>query len=552
MLFLAECLPTGGARGVLLASCVCLLPLTATAQPVRVSVSSSGVQANQQSVRVDISETGRFVVFDSWASNLVPGDGNGDSDIFLHDRDTDADGVFDEADARSTIRLTRPGVDPNGQSFIVRITPDGRYVVFTSNATNLIAPPATAPVGARNVFRYDRLTGALIVVSQNSAGQPCNGFCSEPSVSDDGRHVVFLGSAMNLDPALSGSGIYLRDVEAHTTTRLSLQQPDAVFDPVSGSTIFSVSRPTISGDGNVILFAETESRLDPQQHSFWNGALTLINRTTGEIRRRFAPGWLAALTRDGRAFVACGTEGESPTAAAAPYWQHIATGERRVGQDRPGSFICIENASRSGQYVGVRDQNGVAVLEDFRNRSAFAMPLTGDVAFSGGDASIAYESSAALIPSDTNGHPDIYVQPTPAFFDRDADTLNDSWERFFGLSTLTPTGGAGPDGDVDGDGLTNAQEQAAGSHPMGGAFALSRRGRDRRLLRDASRPRQSQRRGRRHGRRAASTRPTARRSRSSCRCPHAAGAPSCRRRRSRQRPISRPSSRATCRWWSTA
>ena len=463
----ARFLPAGYARSVLLASCICLLPLTASAQPVRVSVSSSGAQANQTSSGVDISETGRFVVFESFASNLVAGDANGDLDIFLHDRDTDDDGVFDELDARSTIRLTRPGVDPNGQSFIVRITPDGRYVAFTSSAANLIAPPATGPVGARNVFRYDRLTGQLIVVSQNNAGQPCDGFCTEPSISDDGRYVVFLGGAMNLDPTQSGFAIYLRDVEAQTTTRLSLPQPPDVFNPGVEVVDYSVSRPSISGDGTLILFSETVSVVDAQQRTFNDGALTLINRTTGETRRRFAPGWEATLARDGRAFVACGTEGESLTAAATPYWQHIATGERRVGVDRPGAFICLENVSRSGRYAGVRDQNGAAVIEDFLNRSTFAMPLTGDVAFSGGDQWIAFTSAATLVAGDTNGHFDIYVQPASAFFDRDADTLNDTWERFFGLSAINPTGIAGPAGDADGDGLTNAQEQAAGSHPMG-------------------------------------------------------------------------------------
>jgi len=431
-------------------------------------VSSSGVQANQQSVGVDISETGRFVVFESFASNLVSGDGNNDSDIFLHDRDTDEDGVFDEPGARSTIRLTRPGVDPNGQSFIVRITPDGRYVVFTSSATNLIAPPATAPAGARNVFRYDRLTGEMIVVSQNSAGQPCEAFCSEPSISDDGRFIVFFGRSSNLDSTPGGT-VYLRDVTAGTTTRLSPPQPDDVFNPGTELRIHSVGAPTISGDGSLVLFPEYEAYTDAQNRTFYNGALTLIDRTTGEVRPRFAPGWLAALTRDGRAFVACGTEAESPTAAAAPYWQHIATGERRVGRDQPQSSspFCMEHPSRSGWYAGVRDQNGSAELEDFRHRSFLPMPLTGDVAFSGGDQWVAFNSSAALVASDTNGQSDIYVQPAAAFFDRDADGLNDGWERFFGLSTFAGSGLSGPAGDPDGDGVANLQEQAGGSPPNG-------------------------------------------------------------------------------------
>jgi hypothetical protein len=424
-------------------------------------VSTAGAQSNQHSGRPEISETGRFVVFESFASNLVPGDGNSDTDIFLHDRDTDADGVFDEPAARSTIRLTRPGVDPNGQSFLSRITPDGRYVVFTSNAANLIAPPLTAPAGARNVFRYDRLTGDLIVVSRNAAGQPCHGFCSEPSISDDGRFAVFLGTATNLDPAVDGMAIYLRDIEAGTTTRLSPPQPASTAER-----IYSVSRPTISGDGTRILFAETESILQNQE-DYYDGALTLIDRATGETRRRFAPGWLASLSRDGRAFVACGTEAESPTVAPAIYWQHIATGERRVGQDRPGAFLCLEFASRSGRYAGILDQHGTAVLDDFVNRAPFSVPQTGHIAFSSGDQWIAVESIAALAAGDTNATSDIYVQPAAAFFDRDADTLHDTWEGFFLVSTADGIGPHGASGDLDNDGATNGQEQAAGSHPRG-------------------------------------------------------------------------------------
>jgi hypothetical protein len=454
-------------RGVLFALIAAVIPLTLSAQPVRVSVSTAGDQANQQSIHPDISETGRFVVFESFASNLVPGDNNGDLDVFLHDRDTDADGVFDEPAARSTIRLTRPGADPNGQSFFARITPDGRYVVFTSSAANLIAPPDTAPAGARNVFRYDRLTGTLIVVSRNAAGHLC-GFCSNPSVSDDGRYVVFRGGGINFDPEVAEEAIYLRDVEAGVTARLSGPQPPPHVDPVAGTTLYTVSAATISGDGAWILYAEAENRRDPQQRSFTDGALTLINRTTGETRRRFAPGSQAMLARDGRAFVACGTEGESLTSTPAPYWQHIASGERRIGQDRADRpFGCIENMSRSGRYIGVRDENGAAVLEDFFNRSIFPIPLTGAVAFSGGDQSIAFESYAALVGADTNGHADIYVQPASTFFDRDGDTLSDTWERFFQLSAVDPTGPQGPNGDLDFDGLTNAQEQAAGSHPRG-------------------------------------------------------------------------------------
>ena len=177
-----------------------------------------------------------------------------------------------------------------------------------------------------------------------------------------------------------------------------------------------------------------------------------------------------SVTRDGSAFLACGTEAQTNTSIPAVYWQHIATGERRVGSDRPAGQVCIEDASRSGRYVGLRDNNGAKEMQDFRYRSLIPAPFTGDVAFSEGDQLIAFESALALSPQDTNGHFDIYVQPAAAFFNRDADTLDDGWERAVGLSATVATGLAGPSGNPDGDGLSNAEELARGSHPLGGSF----------------------------------------------------------------------------------
>ena len=81
----------------------------ATGQAVRISVATDGTLANESSLVPSLSQNGRFVAFLSFASNLVPGDTNGVADIFLRDRDTDGDSVFDEAGAVSTIRVSQRG-----------------------------------------------------------------------------------------------------------------------------------------------------------------------------------------------------------------------------------------------------------------------------------------------------------------------------------------------------------------------------------------------------------------------------------------------------------
>ena len=92
-------------RSLLVAAALVLAAVPASSQVVRVSVSTAGAEANGPSGPPAISGTGRYVVFASTATNFVAGDTNGVSDIFLRDRDADADGVFDEAGAVSTTRL---------------------------------------------------------------------------------------------------------------------------------------------------------------------------------------------------------------------------------------------------------------------------------------------------------------------------------------------------------------------------------------------------------------------------------------------------------------
>ena len=168
-------------------------PSAAQVIPVAVSVATDGTPGNNNSFTPAMSANGRFVAFTSFATNLVAGDTNNERDVFLRDRDTDADGIFDEAGAVSTIRVSqRGGIEGNGASEDAAITPDGHYVVFASYASNLFAA-GQPPLPVSVVLRWDRLTGDIVLVSQTTAGEPLLAARSvDPDVSDDGNQIVFV------------------------------------------------------------------------------------------------------------------------------------------------------------------------------------------------------------------------------------------------------------------------------------------------------------------------------------------------------------------------
>jgi Tol biopolymer transport system component len=152
----------------------------------RVSVDSTGVEGNGESRWPSISSDGRYVGFSSSATNLVTGDTNGSYDVFVYDRQTG-----------QTIRVSvdSTGVQANIDSSWSSISSDGRYVAFSSIATNLVAGDTN---GSYDVFVYDRQTGQTIRVSVDSTGVQGNGESFWPSISSDGRYVVFDSLAMNL------------------------------------------------------------------------------------------------------------------------------------------------------------------------------------------------------------------------------------------------------------------------------------------------------------------------------------------------------------------
>ncbi len=136
--------------------------------------------------RPSISDDGRFVVFESWASNLVSGDSNRVTDIFLRDR----------KDKKTVcISMSADGKPGNDDSRDPRIAGDGRTVVYTSYATNLVPGDTN---NLPDVFVFDRESRKTERVNLSHKGEQANNRSGEGFPSGDGRMVVFTSKATNL------------------------------------------------------------------------------------------------------------------------------------------------------------------------------------------------------------------------------------------------------------------------------------------------------------------------------------------------------------------
>ena len=216
-----------------------------TGETTRVSVDSSGVEGNGYSVNPAISGNGRYVAFRSAANNLVAGDTNGVTDIFVHDRDTGA---------TTRVSVDSSGVQGNGNSFTPAISGGGRYVAFRSDASNLVANDTN---GARDIFVHDRNTGETTRVSVSSDGDEGNGNSDTPAISADGRYVTFISSASNLVTGDTNgrSDVFIHDRQTGLTERVSVNSAGA---QANDSTF---ARPAVSNDGRFVAFSSAATNL---------------------------------------------------------------------------------------------------------------------------------------------------------------------------------------------------------------------------------------------------------------------------------------------------
>jgi Tol biopolymer transport system component len=217
---------------------------TQSGKTMRISVSSKGMQANDISFNPAISDDGRYVAFDSFANNLVPGDLNRKGDVFVHDRRTGR-----------TQRISNGvgGKESNGQSGFATMSGDGRYVAYESLATNLV-PNQESPVS--HLYLWDRTTGRTELIDRSPTGVPANGSSGDASLSRDGRFVAFSSSANNLAPGDSNQrdDVFVLDRRDSSVKRVSMNVLGFESNGASGM-------PSISDDGQVVAFESLSSNL---------------------------------------------------------------------------------------------------------------------------------------------------------------------------------------------------------------------------------------------------------------------------------------------------
>lgn len=219
-----------------------------TNQTVLVSRNTAGVPANGSSFGGSVSANGKFIAFASDASNL--GTHNHRQNIFVRDMATG-----------ETVLISRQSgifeAEANGNSFGPTMSTDGRFVSFSSDASNL-----GASVHTTNVYVRDLRRGRTVLVSRADGigGTPANGRSYEASISPHGRYVVFVSDATNLSPGAANTPateeIYVRDRTTHTTTLVS-RASGANGSPANGP----CGEPSVSLDGRHIVFSSTATNL---------------------------------------------------------------------------------------------------------------------------------------------------------------------------------------------------------------------------------------------------------------------------------------------------
>jgi len=212
----------------------------------RVSVDPGGAQGNGHSYRPSVSADGRYVAFHSLSSNLVVGDSNGIQDVFVHDR---------VSAATELLSVSTLGVLGNGASQLPSMSPDGRYVVFDSAATNLVPLDTNAQ---QDVFVRDRQLSQTTRVSRSSLGVQGNGLSAWAAISADGRYVAFMSQATNLvaGDTNASDDVFIHDRQVFATERASVGPGGTQGNATS-------TEPSLSADGRYVAFKSVATNLIP-------------------------------------------------------------------------------------------------------------------------------------------------------------------------------------------------------------------------------------------------------------------------------------------------
>ena len=411
---------------------------TGTRTITRASVAPDGTQSNGANSLAIISDSGRYVAFGSVASNLVAGDTNATEDIFVRDL---------VSGTTERVSVASDGTQGNAQSvFGHGISADGRYVAFTSQASNLVPGDTNETY---DVFVRDRVAGATERVNVDSNGTQAGGGSSYgPSISPDGRYVAFVSGASLVAGDTNGrEDVFVRDRVLGTTERISVASDGTQADNTSSYT------PRMSSDGRYVAFASHASNLVAGDTNFELDTF-VRDRVAGTTERVSVASdgtegdansiEELAISADGRyvAFVSHAsnlTTGDSNAKADVFVHDWVAGTTERVsvasnGAQGNGHSDGSPSISANGRYVSFssRASNLVAgdtnLVEDvyLRDRMADTTEqisvgpdgiqgngLSAEPTITTDGLSVAFHSAASnLVTGDTNGTRDVLVAST--------------------------------------------------------------------------------------------------------------------------------------------
>jgi len=337
-------------------------------------VDTGGGDPNGSSSDPSLNANGRFVAFSSSASDLVAGDGNGVDDIFVRDL---------VAGTTTRVSVDTGGGDPNGSSFAPSISPDGELVAFASFASDLVPGDGN---GGSDIFLRDLVAGTTTRVSVDTGGGDPNGSSEAPSVNTTGRFVAFHSFASDLVPGDGNfaTDVFVRDLTAGTTSRASL---DTAGGDANSSSLF----PSISDTGRFVAFESNASDLVPADG---NGATDVFVRD------------LVAGTTIRASVDMAGGDANSASQSASI--------------DAMGRFVAFDSFASD---IVPGDGNGTTDV--FIRNLAAGTTIRASVDMAGGDPNgssespsigptggfVSFQSGASdLVPGDGNGLIDIFVR----------------------------------------------------------------------------------------------------------------------------------------------
>jgi Tol biopolymer transport system component len=386
----------------------------------RISVATGGTQANNNSDKPAISADGRYIAFSSSASNLVAGDTNGVQDVFLRDQ---------VSGYTTRVSVDSFGAQANGASSSPAISADSFYVAYQSMASNLVAGDTNS---RPDVFVYHRITGVTTRISLATGGTQANSVSNSPAISTDGRYVAFSSDASNLVAGdTNGCGdVFVRDRATDATTRVNVATGGTQANENCSDGPISLEM-AISADGRYVAFDSTATNLvagggphDVYVRDRVTGTTTLVSVPMGDFPNVGSDS--PAISADGRyiSFV-------SAYPLMGDFWyvfvhDRVTSTTTQVNSpvasdntDSPalsadGRYVAFhsESTTNSRNDVFLRDRvTGTTTRVSVATDGTLANNVSQQPAISADGRTVAFSSNANnLVADDTNAKADVFVR----------------------------------------------------------------------------------------------------------------------------------------------